>query len=348
MEFALSEDQILLKDSLDGFLRDQAPLDTIRAITSGSVNAADKLASGLEGMGLPGLIVPEAQGGSGLNLLDACLVQEALGYAIAPSTFLANTVVGRVLGESDSVLAGGVAAGDVTFGLAVQELVSRRDGAGVILTETGLSGSALMAMSAEHATHVCVSTDDGVAHIVEAPNVETLQSIDRTRVFSILVLSDAQSLARISDTTSLLASARLLIAADTLGAAQAMLDKAVAYAEERTQFGRVIGSFQAVKHLCAEMAAKLEPCRALVWHAAHALDTGDPEGVLMATLAKAHISEVGTFVAKTATEVHGGMGFTDLLGLHYWFKRIGVNRQLLGAPEKVREDAARLQGLVSV
>ena len=348
MEFALSEDQILLKDSLDGLLKERAPLEVIRAITSGSVNAADKLASGLEGMGLPGLIVPEAQGGSGLNLLDACLVQESLGYAVTPSSFLSNTVVSRALLETDSALLAGVVSGDIVFGLAAQGLVSRRDGAGIMATESGLSGDALMVLSADTATHFCLASNDGQAHIIKAAGFEALTTIDRTRVFSKLVLSEADSLASIENTEALLASARLLIAADTLGAAQAMLDKAVAYAGERTQFGRVIGSFQAVKHLCAEMAAKLEPCRALVWHAAHALDTGDPEGVLMATLAKAHISEVGTFVAKTATEVHGGMGFTDLLGLHYWFKRIGVNRQLLGAPEKVREDAARLQGLVSV
>ena len=143
-----------------------------------------------------------------------------------------------------------------------------------------------------------------------------------------------------------IALARLLVAADTLGTAQAMIDKAVAYSKERQQFGRVIGSFQAVKHMCAEMAAKLEPARALIWHAAHALDIGDAEGPMMANLAKAHLSEVGTFVARTATEVHGGMGFTDLVGLHYWYKRIGVNRQLLGSPEQARQTAAQLQGLV--
>lgn len=92
------------------------------------------------------------------------------------------------------------------------------------------------------------------------------------------------------------------------------------------------------------MAAQLEPSRALVWHAAHALDEGMDEASVMVCLAKSHLSEVGTFIAKTSTEVHGGMGFTDLVGLHYWFKRIGVNRQLLGSPERVREDAAKLQG----
>ena len=137
----------------------------------------------------------------------------------------------------------------------------------------------------------------------------------------------------------------VLCAADTLGAAQHMLDAAVAYSGQREQFGRVIGSFQAVKHLCADMAAALEPCRALVWYAAYALDALPDEAHLSACHAKAHVAEVGTMVAKTATEVHGGVGFTDLLGLHYWFKRIGLNRQLFGGPERARADAAAAQGL---
>jgi alkylation response protein AidB-like acyl-CoA dehydrogenase len=141
-------------------------------------------------------------------------------------------------------------------------------------------------------------------------------------------------------------AAWVILAAETLGAAQAMLDKAVAYAKERRQFGRVIGSYQAVKHLCAEMAAELEPARALVWYAAYAFDHEPEEASLMAAHAKAHLSEIGRFIARTSTEVHGGIGMTDLLGLHYWFKRIGQNRQLLGGPEKVREIAARVQGLI--
>ena len=125
-----------------------------------------------------------------------------------------------------------------------------------------------------------------------------------------------------------------------------MINKAVEYSKERKQFGRVIGSFQAVKHMCAEMTADLEPCYAMVWHAAHCLDEKEEDSRLMSCHSKAHTSEVGKTIAKTATEVHGGMGFTDLLGLHYWFKRIGVNRQLLGAPEIVREEAAKIQELI--
>ena len=110
-----------------------------------------------------------------------------------------------------------------------------------------------------------------------------------------------------------------MLAADTLGASQAMIDQAVDYAKERKQFGRAIGSFQAVKHMCAEMVSDLEPCYALVWHAAHCHDSSPDEAKLMACHAKAHVSEMGKGIAKKATEVHGGMGFTDLLGLHYWF-----------------------------
>jgi alkylation response protein AidB-like acyl-CoA dehydrogenase len=138
-----------------------------------------------------------------------------------------------------------------------------------------------------------------------------------------------------------------MLAADTLGAGWRMIEMATAYAKQRKQFGRAIGSFQAVKHMCAEMAAELEPGRALMWYAAHAQDHLPDEASLMAAHAKAYLTEVGRFVARTAVEVHGGIGITDLLGLHYWFKRIGVNRQLLGAPERLREEAARLQGLAA-
>jgi alkylation response protein AidB-like acyl-CoA dehydrogenase len=182
-----------------------------------------------------------------------------------------------------------------------------------------------------------------------ADGTEALPGIDATRRLSELTfkgraaeaLASNQALERLRD------AAWVMLAADTLGACQAMLDKAVEYAKERKQFGRTIGSFQAVKHLCAEMAAELEPARALVWYAAYAFDNAPDEAPLMAAHAKAHTSEIGRFIARTATEVHGGIGMTDLLGLHYWFKRIGQNRQLLGGPEKVREIAARMQGLAA-
>ena len=144
----------------------------------------------------------------------------------------------------------------------------------------------------------------------------------------------------------MLDAGRIVLAADTLGAAQTMLDRAVAFAKERVQFGRIIGSFQGVKYMLADCVTMLEPCRGMVWYAAHAQDARcrTAEARLTALHAKAHLGDVGRDVARMTTEAHGGMGFTDLLGLHYWFKRISFNRQVLGGPERCREEAADLQG----
>jgi len=344
MEFALSEDQRMLQDSLNGFLKDAAPLDTIRKIAVGDEAAAASLATGLDEFGLAGLHIAEDHGGLGLGLLDACVVQEALGYAIAPSRFMATTVAAHAMRFAGEGFLPGIASGETRMGLALTEMSSRRDGAGVTVEKDKLSGTSLLAVSAEGSTHLLAADISGALHVAETPELAVMQTIDRTQIFSEVRFDGQMSEMTLKPDDEVLAAARLLVAADTLGAAQAMLDKAVAYAGERQQFGRVIGSFQAVKHMCAEMAARLEPSRALIWHAAHALDTGEPEGLVMATLAKSHLAEAGTFIARTATEVHGGMGFTDLVGLHYWFKRIGVNRQLFGSPEQCRHDAARLQG----
>ena len=189
--------------------------------------------------------------------------------------------------------------------------------------------------------------------IVEIANnnvtINKLATIDKTRTVAELIFanSNIDILEESSQSKDIikgvLDAGRIVLAADTIGASQNMIDKAVAYAQERKQFGRAIGTFQAVKHMCAEMAAELEPCYSLVWHAAHLYADNTTEGKIMASHAKSHTSEAGKMISKTAIEVHGGMGFTDLLGLHFWFKRIGFNRQLFGSPEQLREEAALLQ-----
>ena len=249
-----------------------------------------------------------------------------------------------------------IAAGQLIVGVGVTEQIGRRESQGVTASNGVLEGKAMFVLDGADADLLIIADAGGALHLVDpdAPGVSRrkLTTIDRTRsVVEVVVetvnadvlpgsVSSQEPLLRTID------AGRLMLAADTLGIAQTMLDKAVAYAKERRQFNRVIGSFQAVKHMCAEMAAELEPCRALVWYAAHAFAAVPDDARLMACHAKAHLSEIGRDVARTATEVHGGMGFTDLLGLHYWFKRIGFNRQLLGAPELVREEAAVLQGWV--
>ena len=355
MRFALSEDQKLLQASITKALESLSPLERVRRFADQEQETAPDLWSGLTELGLPGLLIAEEHGGLGLGMVEAAIAAEALGAAVTPAPFLGSAVLAPLAlklagsAEQQSMWLPKLAAGEVTAGVAISEVVAgARDGAGVDAKNGALDGKALFALDARGAGLLIVADRQGGLHLAAGQTSQApMDSIDATRRLSEIAfhgapaepLASNQALERLRD------AAWIVLAAETLGASQAMLDKAVAYAKERKQFGRVIGSFQAVKHLCAEMAAELEPARALVWYAAYAFDQGLDEAPLMAAHAKAHLSEVGRFVARTATEVHGGIGMTDLLGLHYWFKRIGQNRQLLGGPERVREIAAQLQGL---
>ena len=276
MDFGLSQDQEMLCDAISRTLADTCPLDHVRECAEGSVPFSDNVRSALGEIGIWGMMVPEQHDGLGMTMLDAAVVAEQLGYAVAPVAFIgAHVLAPLALAQGGS-----------------EELKAH-------WLPRIAKGEAL--------------ADDGGATVRR--------------------LRDA---------------GRVLLAADSLGAGQAMIEKAVDYAGQREQFGRVIGSFQAVKHMCAEMAARHEPCRSLVWYAAHAFDATPDEASLVACHAKSHTGEVHRFVARTSTEVHGGMGFTDLLGLHFWFKRIGFDRQVLGSPEAVRAEAAALQGWTQV
>lgn len=358
MQFGLSSEQKLLQDSIGQYLADRAPLERVRRFAeSGEARAAD-VAAGLADLGVAGLLVPESYGGVGLSTLDACLVAEVLGRHVAPVAFVANSVmvpVALLLAGSDAQRREWlprIASGAFVVGAALAEWNGARAGAGVVAAEGRLGGRTLHVLDFE-ADAWLVADASGRLHLVaaDAPGLERrrLETVDRTRPVGELVFdrvpaellpeSDAAVCRRVLD------AGRAVLAADALGASQAMIDQAVAYAGQREQFGRLIGSFQAVRHLCAEMAANLEPMRAFTWYAGHALDAQPDDAHRVVCHLKAQMGEVGKSIAKTATEVHGGMGFTDLLGLHYWFKRIGFDRQMLGTPERLRVEAARAQGL---
>ncbi|MDA0759970.1 MAG: acyl-CoA dehydrogenase, partial [Proteobacteria bacterium] len=241
----------------------------------------------------------------------------------------------------------------IQIGVGFSEFIGSRNDAGLTFDNGILRGRAMFVLDAQTATHLLLADSLGQMFIVDATSssieVITLTTVDKTRQYAEIICTDTPAEVLDQSSTSqdhivkAIDAGRIMLAADTLGASQTMIDQAVDYAKERKQFGRAIGSFQAVKHMCAEMVADLEPCYALVWHAAHCHDHSPGEARLMACHAKAHVSEMGKSIAKKATEVHGGMGFTDLLGLHYWFKRIGVNRQILGSPELIREEAMKSQ-----
>ena len=359
MYFGLSEEQKSLEENINRFLEDNASLDVIKAVANGESEKAQQVHQGIIDLGLSGLVVPEEYGGLELNMLFATVVASALGSGTAPVPYAGSYVMAPIainLGGDEQQKSNWlpkIAGGECVVGVGLSEYVGAREDSGIEFSNGKLSGRCLFLIDGKDADAYLLADKSGQLYLVDSSSsgitVTELTTVDKTRTSIELVLDkvDAEMLPNSSNKEvieKVLDAGRLMLAADTVGAAQVMLDKSVAYSLERKQFGRLIGSFQAVKHMCAEMAAELEPCHSMIWHAAHCQDNVPEEARLMACQTKAHVSEVGKQVSKTATEVHGGMGFTDELGLHYWFKRIGLNRQLLGSPELIREEAGKLQG----
>ena len=359
MEFGPSETQRLFERLVRSFLGDRVSMDELHRMAKEGAGFDARLWSGLTELGLAGVLVPERFGGAGLGVFEAALAAEALGHFAAPTPFVGAAVMAplAILGakgdQAQAAWLPRIAAGTARFAIALERLSALPGASEVERRGDRLSGRLQGVIDLAGATHLLVILEDGPAVLpVDGPGVRLSlpPSLDRTRPIGEVILSGAPAelLGVAGDPRGaalrVLDAGRTMLAADTLGAAQRMLDQAVAYARQREQFGRLIGSFQAVKHMCAEMVAMLEPCRALVWYAAYAQDAIPEEARLAACHAKAHLGEVGREVSRVATEVHGGMGFTDELGLHYWFKRISANRQVLGGPERCRQDAAAAQG----
>ena len=359
MDFGLSEEQLLLEKTLRSFLADDVPIGRVRELRDAECPNDVGIWRSLAELGVTGILVPENLGGSDLRLLDAALVAQSLGHAVTPTPFVGSAVMVpialRALGGSPAEeWMRGIAAGEIRFGLAVTELFSVREEAGVQLANGKLGGKSMMAMDSCEADFILVSLGGGNLAVVRADAAglaaDRLLTTDATRCASELLFEEVAPEAVFEGADAVIArmldAGRIALAADTLGACESMIEQAVAYAGQRKQFDRLIGSFQAVKHMCAEMIADLEPARSLSWYAAHSFDAVPEEAPLLACHALAHISEIGREISSVATQVHGGIGWTDEQNLHFWFKRISASRHMLGGPAWLRERAASLQGLV--
>lgn len=361
MNLELSEQQLQFQDSLGRYFGESFPLEELRRFYASGADFDERLWRGLVDLGVPGILVPEDFGGSGLGLLDAVLAAEVLGGAAAPLPFAGTVVMAtEALRHSGSraqqeAWLPRLASGEARIAVGFASALSGQTGHGSARFEGGrLSARLDGVLEAAGATHFIFYLPDGRAALLEAHGkgvaLERPRRVDAARATANVIVEgqEAQLLDAATDpmgaTRRVLDAGRLMLAADTLGAAQTMLDRAVIFAKERIQFGRPIGSFQGVKYLCADMVTQLEPCRALVWEAALAQDEFSTEARVAALQAKAHLGDVGREVSRMAVEVHGGVGFTDMLGIPWWFRRIAFNRQMLGNAERCREEAAQVQG----
>ena len=231
-------------------------------------------------------------------MLFAAVVSEALGGGIGPTPFIAPYVMAPIAIkhagskiQQENYLSK-IATSEYRFGVGFSEFIGKRNDAGITFSDNTLNGRTMFALDANDATHLLLADEKGQIFVVDAKsaNIEIvkLTTVDKTRQYSEVICKnlEAELLENSSDSSNPINQAidggRVMLAADSLGASQTMIEKAVDYAKERKQFGRAIGSFQAVKHMCAEMAADLEPCYAMLWQAAHSFDHDPDEARLQA------------------------------------------------------------------
>jgi alkylation response protein AidB-like acyl-CoA dehydrogenase len=360
MDFGLSEDQVLLKDTIKRFLSERCPTTRVRRIMEGDGSEEKELWGELAELGVAGVTVPGDHGGLERELLDLALVAEELGYAATPGPFIgaAMATVALVEGQDEALqsrwlpaLASGEAIVTVAWGEENSEWSPER----LRTTATGnrLSGRKLMVPSASIADALIVAARDDSGPGLwlverEAAGVEIapLTVNDMTRRLDSVTFNDAPAvrLPNRGAAQRVFDAGLILTAADAFGGSRRCLEMAASYALTREQFGQVIGAFQAVKHQLANMAADLEPSLSLVWYAAHAYDRIVDQSTRHAALVKAHMSDLYDRVTRESTELHGGIGFTWEFDLHLWFRRSIFDRGFLGDAAYHRERAASLAG----
>ncbi|MEO3825192.1 acyl-CoA dehydrogenase family protein [Actinomadura sp. B10D3] len=358
MRLVVTEEQRELRDALRRFFADRSPAAEVRRLMETAEGYDPKVwAQMAEQLGLQGLAIAEEHGGAGFGVRELAVVFEEMGRAVVCAPFLATITAAATLeaGEGGHDLLPGIADGSVIATLAVAEDGGSWDPEDVETTVEGgrLRGAKNFVLDGHIADLVLVAAkgDDGVGiYAVEDVAVLTrnvLPTLDQTRKLA-RVEMDGVPARKVGGRDALVRAldvAAVVLAAEELGGAQKTLDMTVEYVKVRRQFGRPIGSFQAVKHRCADMFVLVESARSAVLNAAAAADESPGELPAAAALAKAYCSDAYFRTAGEAIQLHGGIGFTWEHDAHLYFKRAQGSRQLFGAPDRHRERLAALAGI---
>jgi alkylation response protein AidB-like acyl-CoA dehydrogenase len=331
MNFDFSDDQQAIKRTAHDLLEQRFKPERLRELAEGETYD-DEVWGELGELGWPGIFLEEAHGGQDLGTVELAILSEELGYALAPVPFLSNAAAGLVLAEAGSDeqkerWLPGIASGETRGTVGVVSngeatLVPDADSAEVIVLLDGDSGTVLEAGSAE---------------------VEPFVTIDLTRRFGRVRADAGEPLA--GDPGPALDRIAVATAAELVGVAQRALEMAVDYARERKQFGRPIGSYQAVSHACAQMLLEVESARSTTLYAAWTAEAEPDSLPLASSMAKAYASDAGWRVSAASLQVHGGIGFTWEHDLHFFLKRARTDGQLFGSANQHRERVAELAGL---
>jgi len=320
-----------------------------------------------EDLALPGIHVPEQYGGAGFGMVELCIVTEELGRALlcAPyfstAVLAANAIMNSGTETQKSALLPDIAEGARLATLAVTEPDGNWDPTGIAVVATPdadgyrLNGAKSYVVDGHVADLLIVaarapktSGGEGLALFTLDANTggvkrRLLESMDPTRKIARIDFHSAHAklLGSLEDGAKpilrTLDQAAIALANEMMGGAQALLESAVKYAKLRVQFGRTIGSFQAVKHKLADMLLEVELAKSAAYYAAQAAAAEDPEWPALASLAKAAASETYLHTAAECIQIHGGIGFTWDNDTHLWFKRAKSSEVFLGQPSYHRE-----------
>jgi len=361
MYFDLTDEQQAIKATARDFLAARYKSARIRELVESEHGFEQSDWEEMAELGWPGLALPEQWGGQGLGIVELAVLFEELGYALAPTPLLSSTVAGLALALNGSdeqlerwlrPLASGEARGTLALfdagspaAIGKFEMEAKEDGDGVVL-----DGEKVLVMDAASADFLLVATADGRRHVVatdaDGVSVTPEASIDLTRrlysvrLDGVRVGSEATLSGGQAEYLPVLWRACVALAAESTGIAQRTLDMAVEYAKDRKQFGRPIGSYQAVSHRCAQMLLETENSRSAVYGAAWAADAEPDSLPLAASMAKAYASDAGWRVPDASIQVHGGIGFTWEHDLHFFLKRGKANAATFGDAKWHRERVA--------
>lgn len=371
MNFAFSEEQEELRNIVRSFLENKSSEETVRELMETEKGFDDAVWSQMaEQMGLQSLIIPEEYGGSGYSYVELCVVLEEMGRRLLAAPYFSTVVLGAntILQSGDdaakSELLPGIASGETKATLALTESNGRWDESGIEATATKsgdgytISGEKMFVLDGHTADLIIVAakSDAGTSLFTVKSDAsgltrEALSTMDQTRKQAKLTFADTPAtllgtegkgwdvLSTVLDLTA------VALAAEQVGGAQLVLEMAVQYAKDRVQFGRPIGSFQAIKHKCADMLLEVESAKSAAYYAAWCAAEMNDELPSVASLAKAYCSEAYFHAAAENIQIHGGIGFTWEHPAHLYFKRAKSSELLFGDPTYHRELLAQRIGI---
>jgi alkylation response protein AidB-like acyl-CoA dehydrogenase len=372
MDFGFSDEQEMLRQSARGLLEKECASTVVRRLLEDERGYDAELWKKIAGLGWTGLTIPEQFGGAGLSYVDLVLVLEEMGRVVLPSPFIWTMMVAEAINRAGSAaqkqaLLPKIASGDLIATPALLEQTALWGAEGITLqakpsgSDFVLDGTKLFVNDAHVAGCLLVaarsggSGTDGITLFAIEPgragiSLTALKTMDQTRKLSEVKFAGVKASAADvigqpgagwKTLSEVLDRGKVMLAAEMMGGAQKVLEMAVEYAKMRVQFGRPIGSFQAVQHKCANMMIDVEGAKSAVYYAAWAVSNEVNEAPLAAALAKAASSDAYRRVSADGIQVHGGIGFTWDHDMHLYFKRAKSSEFTFGDATYNRELVAQ-------